>query len=249
MGIETLELRLSNGAGNTDPTISYGGVLSSQLVYSQSATVTSAIPGVTVSYAAGNAIGAGAFDYVAASRTLAWKAPGDTVYGDPVYINANGTYAIRGVSATSGYVVVSVVSANLSSVTNYNTAVTVANNTEKVFDDVTKDEAYAGLTDHRCLYIANTGASTAYAVKITLQTDTPGVDTLTIRGPANAVNTAETVNSSGPGGTYYGAGTEVTIGDIPAGQYWGFWVKRTVAALTVDGYAANTFRIKLTALV
>lgn len=248
MGIETLQIRLSNGAANTDPTISYGGVISSTVVLSQDATATSSLGGVALVTAAGNAVGVGTLSYVAATKMLSWKPPGDSYFGSPVYVASNGTYVIRGATATSGYVTVTITSTSLSAL-DATLAVTIANTTEKIFNDVSKDVAYAGLTDYRCLYIMNTGASTAYDVKITLDTDTPGVDTLTIRGPANAVNTAETVNASGPGGTYYGVGVPVTLGNIPNGQYWGFWIKRVVTVGTVDGYAADSFRIKLTALV
>ena len=251
MGIEQLEIRLSGGASNTNPTTSYGGAMSTVsggLVLSQSVTLSASIPGVDILDAAGNATGAGTLYYVAASKTLAWQEASAVSSGTPVDIGTAGTYLIRGLGTTGGYIVIEVTnSVNLSISTNYSPTATIANQQEKIFDDVSKDEAYAGLTDYRCLYVKNASASTATNVQIILEQDAPGVDSLTIRGPAAAVNTAETSNIAGPGGTFYGFNVPVTIGNIPAGQYWGFWIKREVPALTVDGFVADSFKIKLTA--
>lgn len=252
MGIEKLEIRLSGGASNTDPTLSYGGAMSTVsggLVLSQSVTLSSSIPGVTIVDAAGNSVGTGTLYYVAAGRLLSWQAPGAAFAGTPVDIASTGTYVIRGLGTDGGYVVVSVVSGSLNTVTDFSPTATVVTQTQKVFDDVSKDEAFAGLTDYRCLYIRNTDATNAGDVEITLITDAPGVDSIAIRGPAAAVNTAETSNISGPGGTFYPVNTPVVIGNIPAGQYWGFWIRRTVPVSTVDGYVNDSFRIKITALL
>jgi hypothetical protein len=254
MGIETLALKLSGGASNTNPLLSYGGVISSTAVLSQTVSGATSIPGVTLVDGAGNAVTAtGTLAYTASSRTLAWLEPGATLYGAPVNVNANGTYLIRGNGSSAGYVLVTVVSASLSSVTNYSSTVTIANRLNLVFDDVDKTAAYAGQTDYRCIYIKNDGAAAVAAVAVTLDVDTPGVDTLSVGKVAAAVNTTETAPAdrfTAPSSvTFSGVGVAVAIGTIPSGQYWGFWIRRVVSAATVDGTVADTFRIKLTALV
>lgn len=256
MGIETLKIYLSNKddtVGSTDATLSYGGILTTTEVTSQTISPAVNEHGVEVKHGHGNATSsAGTLVYTAATQSLKWLAPGEAYYGPevPVYNGGAGaSYAIRGINPTSGYLVVDITPGSLSGSNNYTWNLTSSTDSVKIFDDVTKDEAYVGQTDYRCLYIKNTSASTARSIVLYLDVDTPGVDTLAVRGPAASVNTAETQSITGPGGTFYAASAPVSIGDIPAGQYWGFWIRRTVAALTTDGVAANTFTIRLAALV
>jgi hypothetical protein len=163
-----------------------------------------------------------------------------------VSINANGTYLIRGSGTTNGYVIVTVVSASLSSVTNFSSAVTVTNQDALFLPPVDKNTALAGATQYYLYYLKNTGAATVKTTKIQLQTDTPGLDTLSI-AIISAKNTTE-LQAAAAGHTYSGVGVDITIADLLTTEYWGFWIKRVIPAATVDGVTANTFKLRVTAL-
>jgi len=246
MGIESLTVNLSGGAANTDPAASTGGVRSSTAILFQSATVTSAIPGVTVTNAAGNALGTGTLAYSYVGKTITWTPPGNSVPGTAVTINANGTYLIRGAGVTNGYVIITVVSASLSSGTNYSTAVAIADQTALFLPAVAKDTAYTGATEYFLYYLNNVGATTIKAVNIQVQVDTPGLDTLSVAVIATK-NTTE-LQAAASAHTYSAVGVDVAMGDLLTTDYWGFWIKRVTPALTVDGVTNNTFKLRVTAL-
>lgn len=249
MGNELLRLRLSGGAANSDISLSLGGAKSSVAVLSQSATPSASIAGVTVVDAAGNPEGTGTLTYTAVGKTLQWTPPSGSI-GLPVSIGSNGTYLIRGADATDGYVIVSVVSASLSSVTNFAPSVTVANQTELFLPIVAKDTAYAGATEYFCFYLENAGATSIKAVQAQISIDTPGLDTLSL-GRITTVNTLGTNDgdaNTGHGVTFNAVGVDAVLGDLTPGDYWGIWIKRVTPALTVDGVTVNTFTIKISSL-
>lgn len=63
IAIGDLQVRLSGGGGNTDPDASLGGVKSSEIVLSQSATALSNVTGVTINNVIGAPVGAGTLDF------------------------------------------------------------------------------------------------------------------------------------------------------------------------------------------
>lgn len=245
MGIADLQIKLSGGAGNTDPAASTGGVKSTLAVLSQSATLT-AIPGVAVFDAAGNTVGSGTLAYAYTPlKTLTYTPPGG-IAGTAVNIGANGRYRIQGSGTDSGYVIVDVISASLSTGTAYSRAVTIASQSELFLPAVDKDTAFAGATQYFLHYLDNTGATTIKSVQVQIQTDTPGLDTLSLSNVA-AKNTAE-VQGDAAGHTYSAVAVNVTLGDLLTTDYWGVWIKRVIPSGLVDGVTANTFRLKITSL-
>ena len=252
MGLESLKTKLSGGASNSDVSLSVGGVMSSTIVLSQSATLTAEIPGVVVTDAAGNTDGTGTLTYTALGKTLKWTEPGTAIPGTAVSIGSNGVYVIRGNGLTAGYVVVTVTSSQLSSVTSYAPSVTVATQNELMLPAVDKDTAYAGATEYYCYYLHNThGSESILGVQLRLATDTPGVDTLSVGRLTNknANGTLDGVADTGATWmTYQLAGVDLTLGDLLFGDRWGFWVKRVIPSLTVDGVSSNTFKLRVTAL-
>lgn len=246
MGIENLQVKLSGGALNTDPASSTGGVKSSTAVLSQSATIAASIPGITSIDAAGNAVGTGTLGYSFAGKTVSWIPPGETVPGAAVSIGTNGRYLVRGSGSLNGYVIIDVVSASLSSVTNYTSAVTVYNKSALFLPAVAKDTAYAGATEYFLYYLDNVSAGTIKNVSIRILTDTPGVDTLSI-SVISTKNTTE-LQAAASGHTYSAVGVDLAMGNLLTTDYWGFWIKRVTPALTVDGVTANTFKLRITAL-
>lgn len=249
MGIELLKTRLSGGAANADVSLSVGGAKSSVAVLSQAATITTPIPGVTMVDAAGNTVGTGTLAYGFTGKVIQWTPPGGAI-GLPISIGTNGTYLIRGANTTDGYVVITVVSASLSSVLNHSSSVSVINQIGLFLPAVDKATAYAGATEYYCFYLDNAGATTIKTVKAQVQVDTVGLDTLSL-GRITTVNTLGTADgdvNTGHGVTFNAVGVDAVMGDIAAAAYWGIWIKRVIPALTVDGVLANTFKIKITSL-
>lgn len=244
MGVETLKVKLSGGSANADPALSTGGAMSSTVVLSQVATFVP-IAGITVVDAAGNAVGTGTLTYTAASKTLTWAPPGD-IAGIAASIGANGTYLVRGANLTSGYLVVSVVSANLPASTNYTRAVTITNQSALFLPAVSKDTAFAGATQYFLYYLDNTGISTIKSISVMIAADTPGLDTLSIA----AIPTKNTIESAAAaaGHTYSLPGNNVAMGDLLAGDFWGFWIKREIPSGTINGVTSNTFKLQFTTL-
>jgi hypothetical protein len=111
--------------------------------------------------------------------------------------------------------------------------------TDNVFADVPPDEATAGSTKYRGIYIKNKHATITWEdVAVWISSLTSSTDTeFDIALADEAVNAAmETIadEDTAPSGpsftrpTSFGAG--LSIGDIPAGQYKGIWIRRTVTA-------------------
>lgn len=115
-----------------------------------------------------------------------------------------------------------------------------------LFDIVSSAETTAGDTEYRCIYIKNNhGSLTLQNAVIQIQTDTPSTDTdIEIALGTSAVNgTEQTVadESTAPTGVTWetNAGTDLAIGDIPAGQHKAVWLKRVVSAAAA-AYSADS---------
>ena len=249
MSVADLKIKLSGGAANADLALSLGGAKSSVAVLSQAAVETTPISGITITDAAGNTVGSGTLTYLFTGKTLAWTPPGGAI-GQAVSIGSNGNYVIRGANTTDGYVTVTVVSASLSNATNYTTAVAVTNQNALFLPAVAKDTAFAGATEYYCFYLQNDSAATIKSVQVQVQTDTPGLDTLSL-GVVTTINTLGTNDGSaatGHGITFNAVGVDAVMGDLLTTEYWGFWLRRVVPAATVDGVFANTFKLRITSL-
>lgn len=107
-----------------------------------------------------------------------------------------------------------------------------------IFDLVSGAERLAGDIEYRGIYVRNEGADTLFGAVIWISSDTTAAFTeLDIALAAEAVNaTMATIanESTAPGGVTFShpstEGTGLSIGDIPAGQMKGIWLRRTVSA-------------------
>lgn len=120
-----------------------------------------------------------------------------------------------------------------------------------IFDDVSGAESAAGRTEYRGVVISNEHGSLTYqSVKVWVSTDTPSADTdADVALAAEAVNTqmasiaSETTAPSSV--TFTNAAvsfaTGLSIGDIPASQFKGVWLKRVVSAGAAA--AADSFTV------
>jgi len=248
-----VEIRLSGGAANTDPAAALGGAISTAAggrVLSQSASGIGTLTGVTIDDAMGNNAGVGSLFFDQSAGTLRWTPPGGSA-GTPVVVSSNGEYAIQG-GNSGGILCVTVVAASLPSA-DVTSAITIANQLNKIFDDVSKAEALAGDTEYRGLYFKNAHASDAMVnIKLWMQTNTQGEDTVQLALADEAKNTTiETIanENTAPSGPDFTAANPIdyssglAIPDLSAGDYKGFWVRRVVPAGVTTAVSANAFRL------
>lgn len=115
------------------------------------------------------------------------------------------------------------------------------NVTGDLFDTVTGTQRAAGYVDYRAIYLRNEhGSQTAYSTVLWIAG--PDNTELDVALATEAVNTAiaNTIASktTAPTGSWLAAafahpaseGGGLAIGDIPAGQFKGIWLRRTVPA-------------------
>lgn len=243
-------LFLSGGAGNTDPNLSLGGVISSTRWLSQNTSGVT-IAGVTVNDAAANTVGSGTLAYTVSGQTLTWTPPGGAA-GSAVPTSTNGTYIIRGSGATAGYLRVTIVAASLPA-GNVSNTVVVSNRDNGLFDDVTKAEALAGNDNYRCVYYKNNHASdTATSVSVWINQDSLGADTIQIGsdpagvgdGVATGVATTVVNEATAPAGVVFSQplteGAAISLGTFTFGTGRALWIKRSVPVSTLVATADDT---------
>lgn len=122
-----------------------------------------------------------------------------------------------------------------------------------IFDDVSSAEASAGDVEYRCVYILNNHGSLSYqTAKVWIQAQTPSGDTDVAIGLAaaglNAAETAVANENTAPAGVTFSAPSSfaggLSLGTIPAGQYYGVWVRRTVNAAAASAADSFTLRVQ-----
>jgi len=108
-----------------------------------------------------------------------------------------------------------------------------------LFDDVSGDEADSGDTEYRCFYVKNNhGSITLQNSKIWFSSNTTSSDdTLDIALAGEGLNSsAETIanENTAPSGETFSApankGAGLSVGNVPNGQFYGIWIRRTVNA-------------------
>lgn len=122
-----------------------------------------------------------------------------------------------------------------------------------LFDLVSSAEALAGDTEYRCIYVLNTGATTALGAKLWIQSNTPNSDNqIAIALGGEGLNgTAETPGdeSTAPTGETFSEpsseGAGLTLGDMDQDEYYPVWIRRTVdTAAAADASETFTLRVK-----
>jgi len=121
-----------------------------------------------------------------------------------------------------------------------------------LFDDVTGDEADSGDTEYRCIYLKNNhGSITLQNSKIWISSNTTSSDdTLDIALAGEGLNSStETIanENTAPSGESFSApankGAGLSVGNVPNGQFYGIWVRRTVSA-SASAVNANSATIQ-----
>jgi hypothetical protein len=261
MAIEVNELWFvhSGGSANIDPTLDLGGLISSaagKRVISQQFSALYNITGITINDAYGNAEGAGTLSFVwngGTGRTLSWKPyGGSSFYGEVV--DTDGTYTI---GSSAGYMDITVVEGSLPGGDQIDT-ININNNQENVFEDVLPNESLIGKTYYRCLYLLNTnGADLANTATLWIDNQTAAGDDIAIGldtvGGLNGVAATIGDQSTPPSGVSFSqpssSGAGLVMGNIPTGQHYPFWIRRTVPEETRGTVIGNSAQIALSVLV
>jgi hypothetical protein len=254
-----LEVRYSGGASNTSQASSLGGAMSTVaggLVKSQTATGITTLTGVTIDNAAGNPEGDGTLRFDYATSMLYWTPPNGSE-GLGVDVSAGGQFAVQGASE-GGYLTVTVVTGSLPGANTSNT-ITIANIDNNVFDDVSKDESYDGDVEYRCLYLYNAhGTDTMKDVKLWIAQNTPGQDVIGIALDAVGKNSAPSIiadEGTAPTGAAFDSAnpaseaTALQVGDLAAGEFYPFWIRRTVPEKTTQAQVNDDFQLGMSAYI
>ncbi len=261
MAITIGDIRMvySGGAANVSPVASLGGAISTaggNTVRSQDATSPTAVTGVTIVDAMGNAEGVGILRWDSALQTLFWKPFGGVTF-DGAVVAANGRYTL---GTTNGYMVVDVVFASLPASTIQDN-ITITTSPLKVYDNISAMESLNGDTEYRCFYIKNTHATdAAYDVRLWIKNQPIGADTLAIaldpngknavaRGPlANEEDTTNVLSGiSFTAPSSYAAA--LVVGNLNAGDFYPFWMRRVVPANTTVQVVNDASALGLSALM
>jgi hypothetical protein len=121
-----------------------------------------------------------------------------------------------------------------------------------LFDDVSGDEADSGDTEYRCFYVKNNHSSiTLQNSKIWFSSNTTSSDdTLDIALAGEGLNSSAEVianESTAPSGETFSApankGAGLSVGNVPSGQFYGIWIRRTVNA-SASAVNANSATIQ-----
>jgi len=240
-----------------DPDTGLGGSISTHTnkrIKSQNAT-TITIAGITFVDAYGNPEGNGSLAYThngGTGRQVSWRPAGQaTYYG--VVVDAGGTFLI---GSSSGYMEVTVVAGSLP-VSDQLQSITISNNLHAIFPQVAATDSLLGITEYRCVYIKNISATDAAPdCKLWVASNTPGGDTVDIGLGTSGLNGIEQVIADGetaPVGVTFSApstsGTGLVVGNIPLGQHYAFWMRRTVPVETRGTVISNGVVLGLSATI
>ena len=242
----------SGGGSNSDPALSIGGAISSSRVLNQSTSGLSLITGVTIDDATGNTPGAGTLTYTYSGKTLTWT-PYAGASGTAVAVGADGRYFIQGAGTGAGGLAITVVNASLPG-SNVSDTITVANQTEKMFKNLTKAETLAGVTKYHCFAVKNIHASMSMlSILEWIAANTPGQDNITIgldpivAGAGGTGPTAIANENTAPSGVTFVNPTSITdanvqaVGTLTFGQCRFIWFKQQVPANCTTTTTSNTF--------
>lgn len=119
-----------------------------------------------------------------------------------------------------------------------------------LFDAVSGAESDGGDTEYRCIYVHNADPSlTMYGAKVWIESESHAYHAIALGGEG-LNGTAETVGTEGtaPSGEAFSSpaseGAGLSLGDIPTGQHYPLWIRRTIAASTPAASVTFTLRVK-----
>lgn len=121
-----------------------------------------------------------------------------------------------------------------------------------IFDDVSSAEASAGSVEYRCVYVHNNHLTLSLLLaKLWIQANTPSASTDVAVGLGssglNAIEQTVATEVTAPTGVIFSSpaafASGLSLGDLPAGQHFAVWVRRTVTAGAAA--ASDTFTLRV----
>lgn len=239
MNIAYLELRLSGGAMNANPSASLGGVMAGRVIRSKAVDQPQPFSGVTIDDAPGVPDGSITLRYAASTNTFRVTA-GGTV-GEST-VTEDGRVAVP---AGAGYLFITVTFADLPDADVSHT-LRVSSLLNQVWDDITGAQAYAGGSEYRCIYLVNTHPTQSFhegkiyvghaadrAALVTIAKDAAGIGNGVTTGVAAVVANESTAPSPALAfSSSLTAASALAFGTLGPGEARAVWQKRTIPALT-----------------
>lgn len=260
MDATDIVVRLSGGAANSNPLNALGGAISSTAVTSQSIGTPTNVTGVVINRVVN--LPSSIELYITpdgSNRYLGWIGP--TSLRGYVYVTADGEYTIYSPSGdpADGYMVVTVTLASTPTTEEEDT-LTVTDQTENIFPDVTSAEAGSGDDEYRCVYILNDhGSETIATLKLWVGKEYDGEETVSMAVDSNGVGGTAVTIADGDDSTNQLSGltftsptteaTGITVSTIAAGSHVPIWLKRTVQDPVQNAVSNDTFGISIAAYV
>jgi hypothetical protein len=243
---------------NTDPNLSLGGVMTTEVVVGQSAVFAGGgITGVTPVRANGHDpanLGEGILQFAFAGTTLSWTPLTGSV-GVAIDVSVDGRYVIAG-SIASQYILVDVVSASLPGGDTSDNVI-IASVSNALYDDVNSTESSGGHIDYRCFYVHNINTSDPINnVQVFIESQPTGLDSIEIgldpAGIGDGVATGVAViigdELTAPAGVSFSSPPDLLsallIGNLPFGEGQAVWIKRTTPINTLFGQIDDRSRIQ-----
>lgn len=245
MAKRTIDLYLSGGASNSDPDLSLGGVESTVKLYGQTPVFVAAAPaGITLIDSASDN---GGTLVSLADKTAYWQKDGSASGGTAVSITTDDQYTLDSFEEDD-YVTISVVAASLQTVQTLNSAVTVTDIANNLYNDVLEPEALSGSVKYRHFYIKNLSIDDI-KIRMYVKQQLTGLDVLefgfstTTSGTPDAILTDE---DTAPVGVSFDSPSPYNytpVLNILAGESIGVFLKRTVRPLTDISTPRDTARL------
>lgn len=249
--IEKLKHKYSGGAANANPLLSLGGVMSSEVVVSQTTSSPVNVTGVVIAGSYNNAQGVGLLSWSPGTNQLSWQPPGSAYVYNQSGIVASGTYVIGGTDGT----LVLTVTVGLLSGTYKQDSITVSRVSGNVFDSVAPVDSLIGDVEFRAIYMHNTSDVALLDFRIWIKQLTTGPDEIDVgldpagRGNGSTTGVATTIATAHdvPTGVTFSRPltyqTGLQVGTLGVGEAVAFWERRTVPANTTGNITANTSTI------
>jgi hypothetical protein len=236
-----LKFFLSGGAGNTNPNLSLGGVISATQLVKQTATkLTNNITGVTVSGGSNNTEGTGTlrFDVDGASRKLFWTPPGG-LEGPGHFCIPSLTTADVPDSTLTRFLSCGVAFASLPA-TDQSDTVSIVLNTNNLFDAVSASESQIGRVEYRAIFLKNTHPTDDIAIIPYIPFRSTGPEAIALAWEnTSGTGAGQTIanETTVPTGVTFSTPLVYTSGptiQLPATKTEILWLRRTIRPLTVD---------------
>lgn len=159
MALFNFDYHLSGGAANANPSLSIGGVRSSQVVRSATVDTPTPMTGITILDVVGSPNGTGKLSYLA-PYDMFWRPPQSESYPQRYNVPTSDNEEAAFYNLPSGfeYLHIKTQKSLLPTTGLYEFDIEVTNIPNNIFGDITQAELISGAPIYRCLYVRATGS-------------------------------------------------------------------------------------------